>query len=85
LGPWHSCDHRVGRQDGARIADTWSSAVPRDEQVANANLIAAAPELLEALRRCLEELSHLRDDRGFDHPRAIWMASKAIAKAEGEA
>ena len=49
-GPWHSCDHRVGRQDGARIADTWSSAVPRDEQAANARLIAAAPELLEALK-----------------------------------
>ena len=53
---------------------------------ANANLISAAPELLEALRDCAEEL-HIRclEDKKSS---AVWETLKkaraAIHKAEGE-
>lgn len=50
------------------------------EQEANARLIAAAPELLEALRE-LTELAHLHMTGGYGH--AIDNAARAIAKAEG--
>jgi len=45
-----------------------------EEMMANARLIAAAPELLEALEVLYEELS----------PRALRKAAAAIAKAKGE-
>lgn len=46
----------------------------------NANLIAAAPELLEALKRIIEW-----DDTGCDPSRAVLQAARAIiAKAEGK-
>ena len=47
------------------------------EREANARLIAAAPELLVALRRLLN------DSMYKDHPEASQMAIVAIAKAEG--
>jgi len=46
-------------------------------QTANANLIAAAPDMLEALKACAENLASL----GW-HP-AEQVARAAIAKAEG--
>lgn len=53
------------------------------EQEANARLIAAAPELLEALKRLTEGMEASGgwdgDDEDFD------TAMKAIAKAEGRA
>lgn len=60
------------------------------EQVANANLIAAAPELLEALQLTVSEYC---DDRIVDivtgeffgeEPEWILLARAAIAKATGE-
>lgn len=52
-------------------------ALPRKETEANARLIAAAPELLGALK-------NLRDN--FDYPPAAYeIILKAIAKAEGGA
>lgn len=58
---------------------------------ANANLIAAAPDLLEALETALKFLEISRRRRvaeGLEGPgldRAIEMASAAIFKAKGEA
>lgn len=48
-----------------------------DEDRANAHLIAAAPELLEALKLCLS------DDAGDLEPETVHLAMNAIAKAEG--
>lgn len=52
------------------------------EQDANAALIAAAPELLEALRELVEEATAVWD-YGEDYPQ-IEKAIAAIAKATGE-
>jgi hypothetical protein len=48
---------------------------------ANARLIAAAPEMLEALRQCEEALSN---DRTFNGGPLHAQARAAIAKATGE-
>lgn len=54
------------------------------EAVANARLIAAAPELLEALELAHTALSELYDhDAGEIVNKAIYTSEKAIAKARG--
>ena len=53
--------------------------VDQEEAVANANLIAAAPELLEALEETRKALI------GYEFSDATRMASRAIKKAKGEA
>lgn len=50
-----------------------------NSEIANAHLIAAAPELLEALKRCLQ------DDAGDLEPETVHLAMEAIAKAQGRA
>jgi L-fucose mutarotase/ribose pyranase (RbsD/FucU family) len=52
----------------------------KDEYKANARLIAAAPDLLEALKSMCEGFSALKDS---DFP-ALAKARAAIAKAEGK-
>ena len=59
---------------------------PCDETKANARLIAAAPELLSALRECVNVLAEhsLYDDDGDSAEGfARLLAMSAIAKAEG--
>ena len=62
----------------SRAKEDWDMAVK--EVQANAHLIAAAPELLDALETLL--LSTERDDINF-RVRAMEAAREAIAKAEG--
>ncbi len=50
---------------------------------ANARLIAAAPEMYEALKECLEELEAAYVKEGISNPKFDnWQ--KALAKAEGK-
>lgn len=64
-----------------------------DEREANARLIAAAPDLLEALKLCIKELRAVRhgsvggvpNDIALLIPERIDVAEAAIAKAEGGA
>ena len=56
---------------------------------ADARLIAAAPELLEALEFIFEQVTNEKNHHhtlgAFSHGAGIDMAKKAIAKAKGEA
>lgn len=76
-------------QSGTSIADLWFGTdcgqhISRDEAAANAALIAAAPDLLEAAREAKEILDLLC--RSICQPEAGSTADKltrAIARAEG--
>lgn len=98
-GPWEMKPEEVdkpyirirGTQLGGRfkIANVLTpvyDGVPEREAKetrANAQLIAAAPELLEALQLCEEFMSQL-PSTGFDGLARIEGARKAITKALGE-
>lgn len=85
-GPWTAPEgpfvggHYVGTEDAdiAERAD-WPLEFTA-EQEANARLIAAAPELYEALERLLVE-----HDGNYRTSTAVDAARAAIAKARGEA
>jgi hypothetical protein len=73
-GPWHVYGDHVEASNGYWIADAIDNN-GRAENLANAHLIAAAPELLEALRH------HYNQDIPFaDRQSRAWAA---ICKAEG--
>lgn len=82
-GPWH-----VGIRDGyPDIFDKdghWLASIPWDAELidvqSNARLIAAAPELLEALQEVLVTGACLQER----HPTTIDRVVAAIAKAEGK-
>ena len=59
----------------------------QEEKKANSMLIAAAPELLEALIFCIEGLRTYAPEYMHGIPKNIYMskASESIAKATGEA
>lgn len=92
-GPWtvqereHSfrvVDSRALKFDNSRLCDVqhWAGATrgpDREEARANARLIAAAPELLEALKLC----AVLVHDGNRQGDAAIEAAHAAIAKATG--
>ena len=59
--------------------------MPRAEQIANARLIAAAPELLEALEAVLPDLEHYVATHGPGPDKRLAIARAAIAKAKGGA
>lgn len=73
---------------GYAIAAVWAGDARRQGPImglqemhqANASLIAASPDLLSALRDCLEQMHHPNGERAYDIAQA---AERAIAKAEG--
>lgn len=92
-GPW-----RVGKGFGSVVADTPVPEVNGSDAVeyygghlvaesispANARLIAAAPDLLAALKACLPyAMQALNDIGGMDEYNAVTNAEKAIARATG--
>lgn len=92
-GPWHIDDASYGQIVCSRTSDV---AVVRNTgglpHHGNARLIAAAPELLEALRDALAAMEHMGDvmngmdivtDEDEAHFPAFAKARAAIAKAEG--
>lgn len=83
LGPWKAISHPQlyditiqadGYEKIAVITDRHS------EYAANARLIAAAPELLEALQFVLDEAIHCDSQSGMVHP-FIEKARAAISRA----
>ena len=90
LGPWKWFETedgvaRVNPASGGLLVAECSVRNPSDvEQRANARLIAAAPDLYEALAECLEgiELCTLESPGRFDA--ALNRARAALSKARGE-
>jgi hypothetical protein len=83
-GPWHTqgCTIYAGKN---RVAQTWDTCddLPTPTMEADADLIAAAPEMLAALQAALVAVRYLDEHEGagclLDQVRA------AIAKATGGA
>lgn len=86
-GPWKAEveSHRVkiAGSDNYYIAVLGAENDYREKQLANAQLIAAAPDLLAA---CHIVLTHIKVGPGseFSLALALEMCKKAITKAEGE-
>lgn len=79
-GPWHVWSEqypRVGPTHNCTVAGVF--ACPSGDQQANARLIAAAPEMLEALKSAMQCL----EDFVGDGP-TYRMVKAAIVKAEGK-
>jgi len=82
-GPWvisKHCSTLVLNEDGRSIATTGgyqsNTEITLHENEANAHLIAAAPDMYEALKEILS---------GYDVPNSACVsAHKALAKADGE-
>ena len=91
-GPWRAegCTVYAGE---SRVAQTWSDThdgLPTPTMEADARLIAAAPDLLAALKSALEWLRAARADEPDDWDTsdldaAIKMGRSAVAKAKGGA
>ena len=84
-GPWiavssgnanNENQHAIQANDGTWIAETINHRPKWHSQKANARLIAAAPDMLEALK-------NLENDDGSIPQHAWKMVKAAIAKAEG--
>lgn len=86
-GPWTvgTADLEIHTADGKNIADAWRWNAEIDEPTAkaNANLIAAAPDLLAALREMAEHWPPQKPESPAFM--AYINAMSAIAKAEGRA
>lgn len=55
-----------------------------DLQLANANLIAAAPEMYEALKSAIDLMEMLLEDGTLLYAQAFSICKEALAKADGE-
>jgi hypothetical protein len=83
-----SLNHPQGELVLARV-NVSAFAPHMDEPLANATLIASAPELLSALERLLESAECLKEDSDSAHgfhgePESFKIARAAIAKAKGQ-
>lgn len=81
-GPWaitnEHCDNITVHADGLYVANIVTNRDCVDDDTANARLIAAAPELLEALRGMVDHAYH---GVRAEHWRRVAIA--ALAKATG--
>lgn len=66
------------------ISGTTSLAPPVDQAEGNADLIAAAPELLEACKMALVEISTLQNALCISQSGVDSLVQDVISKAEGE-
>lgn len=81
-GPW-SVGHMVSEDNGLLVGEGGNDSPPEPEAIANAHLIASAPELYAACRIALEywHSDHPNDTVAGEEARAKIEA--ALAKAEG--
>jgi len=91
-GPWylsmHGGEHSQGIYSESRSRDIALvyNDCDKDEDQANADLLACAPELLEALERLLEEVCYVEVDTGIgplpEKSEAYLHAERIIRKAK---
>ena len=87
-GPWHvHMGHLIKCEVGLVIADVEKhpSSIIKTARAANARLIAAAPELLDAARMMADVVDDLLVQAGANYADELAAARAAIAKAEGGA
>ena len=84
-GPWVVDGKEVFSTVGGRrrIAQVWNFDVGQATSDANARLISAAPEILQALQELLEDADNYADDGVYPSPLTRSKARAAIAKATG--
>lgn len=80
-GPWYVANNSNDSQ-GLVISETTGQNIAVSYDVKDATLIAAAPELLEALMRIANDWPHETPALPAEHVRKI--ARRAIQKAKGE-
>ena len=95
-GPWRDWNKSCGAVMAPKKKDTWGSRAvalvthwpSEEERAANARLIAAAPDLLDALEKLVGSCPPLgpwdEEDWGSPSNDAMAVAAAAIAKAKGE-
>lgn len=87
-GPWNYCaeepDWVTDSNDNIAVAMVTRYNTDAEAQHANAKLIAAAPDLLEALQRITPLYEALMRDCGLEHKEMIATSHAAINKALGE-
>jgi hypothetical protein len=72
----------VSKDNGLKVGDGGNDCPPEEEAIANANLIASAPELYEALALLVADV---KDYEAWQRPcHAVDVALAALAKARGE-
>ena len=81
-GPWEAKRGFVRDANGVSLADAWDYTRPQEECYVNARLMAAAPDMLEALEAFVAEAEQYEE-------RAQTLLSfdglvQAMAKAKGE-
>jgi hypothetical protein len=85
-GPWHA--EHVGESDYGDVYEVYNvnTQIASSMWEADARLIAAAPELLEALRYTLQYAEKLEKAAGLSSAANVSLdkARAAIAKAEGK-
>ena len=86
-GPWHEHSHRQIGPDAGNVAEVWSAIGWGDAAIqeadANVRLVAAAPELYEALQVALVVVAGCNGDGFFNDQERMIRA--ALAKAVGGA
>lgn len=83
-GPWAVDGSCIYAPDGAILAQVHNPGATQNDYplLPNRNLMAAAPDLLEACRALLAAAPH--DGEGIQRVNACNQARAAIAKAEGK-
>lgn len=84
--PWSHKRRAIYDNTGFCIAETYAGAADDlDQAGANDALIAASPELLDALRIMVQSLADCDEEGLIEHTETMMIARAAIAKATGGA
>lgn len=82
-GPWKCEEHVIVDEDGQQVASVLPFYDEKEaESLADARLIAAAPELLAACKTLADYVANLEGGNGRDYG-IVKVARAAIARAEG--